>query len=283
MRKIIPFIMVILTTTLFGLNLVATINPYYLLLKDLVASTNCGIHLLIKPTSNPHTFSPTISDVKKLSAADFVLANGLDLEPYLKGYKNVIYASDFIPKEFLIEADEHQEDHHDHGKFNPHIWLSPKLVKDFIIPKVVEVLSQKDPQNEEIYRKNAFNLIKRLEDIQVRLDQTLRNFENGVLVITHPSTVYLTSEYKIKTLALEEGHGKEPSAKKIKEIIEEAKQRKLLGIFAEKQFNPKLLEQIAKELKQKIIVIDHLGVEANNIVEYYENLLKAFQEAVQAR
>ncbi len=63
--------------------------------------------------------------------------------------------------------------------------------------------------------------------------------------------MYLTDPYGIETLSLEEGHGKDPSAKKIREIIEKAKSGKLLGIFAETQFNVELLNLVAKELKTR--------------------------------
>ncbi|HOK84074.1 MAG TPA: metal ABC transporter substrate-binding protein, partial [Pseudothermotoga sp.] len=72
-----------LLTISFGLSVVATINPYYLILKDLLAGSNSELSLLVKPSTNPHTFSPTISDVKKLTSADIIFANGLELEPYL--------------------------------------------------------------------------------------------------------------------------------------------------------------------------------------------------------
>ncbi len=283
-KKTAMFLMITsITSGLFALNLLATINPYYLILKDLAVGTNSEIHLLIKPNTNPHVFSPSFSDIKKLSTADLVFANGLDLEPYLGDYQNVVYVSEFVPSNLLLENALQHEDNHENEKLNPHIWISPKLVKDFVIPGMLEVLSQKDPQNREVYRKNASELLRALEEIHLQFDQLLRNFENGVLVITHPSTVYLTDLYGIKTLALEEGHGKEPSAKKVKEIVNKAREGKLLGIFAEKQFNVKLLEPIARELQRKVVVIDHLGVDAKNTTEYYENLLKAFHEATQPR
>ncbi|MFN4133970.1 MAG: metal ABC transporter substrate-binding protein, partial [Candidatus Hadarchaeales archaeon] len=241
---------------------------------------------LIKPGTNPHTFSPTIGDVKRLTTADIVFANGLELEPYLESYKNIIFLSDFLPKEILLkdahdshEKDEEHDEEHEHGEFNPHIWVSPQLVRDHIIPQIVKVLLEKDPKNRESFEKNAKKLINSLNDVVNRFDQLLSSYKNAVLVITHPSIVYLTVPYGIETLALEEGHGKEPSAKRLMEIIEEARSKKLVGIFAEMQFNEKLLGPIAKELKREIVVLDPLGVNVKNSVDYYENLLGAFQKA----
>ncbi|MFN4190971.1 MAG: metal ABC transporter substrate-binding protein, partial [Pseudothermotoga sp.] len=228
--------------------------------------------------------------VKRLTTADIVFANGLELEPYLEGYKGVIFLSDFLPKEILLkdahdsyekdeENDEENDKEHEHGEFNPHIWISPQLVRDYIIPQILKVLLEKDPKNRENFEKNAERLINSLNDVVDRFDQLLSSYKNSVLVITHPSIVYLTVPYGIETLALEEGHGKEPSAKRLLEIIEKAKSEKLVGIFAEMQFNQKLLIPIAKELKREIVVLDPLGVNAKNAADYYKNLLEAFQRA----
>lgn len=295
MKSIFTLLLIVFVVTIsFGMSIVTTINPYYLILKDLVAGTDNEVFLLIKPGTNPHTFSPTIGDVKKLTTAHIVFANGLKLEPYLEGYKGVIFLSDFLPMEILLKDDndghekdeerdeEHDEEHHEeheHGEFNPHVWVSPQLVRDYIIPQIVKVLSEKDPKNRENFEKNAKRLINSLNDVVNRFDQLLSSYKNAVLVITHPSIVYLTVPYGIETLALEEGHGKEPSAKRLLEIIEKAKSEKLVGIFAEMQFNEKLLAPIAKELKREIVVLDSLGVNAKNVVDYYENLLGAFQRA----
>ncbi len=283
-RTLVLLLTVFVLTVSFGLSIVATINPYYLILKELVAGTNNEVFLLIKPGINPHTFSPTISDVKRLTTADIVFANGLELEPYLEGYREVIFLSDFLPKEILLKDthESHEKDEEndkEHGEFNPHIWVSPKLVRDYVIPQIVKVLLEKDPKNRENFEKNAERLINSLNDVVNRFDQLLSSYKDAVLVITHPSIVYLTVPYGIETLALEEGHGKEPSAKMLREIIERAKSEKLLGVFAEVQFNEKLLIPIAKELKKEIVVLDPLGVNVKNAVDYYKNLLEAFQRA----
>lgn len=289
MKSIFTLLLIVFVITIsFGLSIVTTINPYYLILKDLVAGTDNEIFLLIKPGTNPHTFSPAIGDVKRLTTADIVFANGLELEPYLEGYKGVIFLSDFLPKEILLkdahdsyekdeENDEENDKEHEHGEFNPHIWISPQLVRDYIIPQILKVLLEKDPKNRENFEKNAERLINSLNDVVDRFDQLLSSYRNSVIVVTHPSIVYLTVPYGIETLALEEGHGKEPSAKRLLEIIEKAKSEKLVGIFAEMQFNQKLLAPIAKELKREIVVLDPLGVSVKNAVDYYENLLGAFQ------
>ncbi|MBN2252308.1 MAG: zinc ABC transporter substrate-binding protein, partial [Kosmotogaceae bacterium] len=78
-------LIILLSTTLLPVKIVATINPYYLIVRGIVGH-NGQVDLLIGPGQNPHIFSPKISDVKKLNEADLVIANGLGLESFLESY-----------------------------------------------------------------------------------------------------------------------------------------------------------------------------------------------------
>ncbi len=285
MKRFLFLTLVLFSAVSFGLNIVATINPYYLLVRDIVKGTDAKVTLLVKPNMNPHTFSLTVTDARNLEKADLIIANGLELEPYFEKYeKKVVYLSKFIPEKYLIAEEHHDDEEHDeeqeHGEYNPHLWFSPKLVREYIIPGIMKTLTNLDSKNKLAYEKNAKELTGSLEKVEKEFDSLLKNYKDGVLIINHPSTVYLTAPYGIETLALEEGHGKETSIKHIKEIIEKAKNRKAVGIFAEKNFNTKLLEPIEKELKKKSVILDTLGTSAKSTLEYYNNLLKAFQNAV---
>ncbi len=287
MKRYMLLALLLFSAFSFGLNIVVTINPYYLLVNDLVKGTDAKVALLVRPNMNPHTFSLTVTDARNLEKADLIIANGLELEPYVEKYeKKVVYLSKFIPKKYLVaeehhndDVEEHDEDH-ENGEYNPHLWFSPKLVREYIIPGIMKTLTNLDSKNKLAYEKNAKELTGSLEKVEKEFDSLLKNYKDGVLIINHPSTVYLTAPYGIETLALEEGHGKEPSIKHIMEIIEKAKNRKVVGIFAEKNFNTKLLEPIEKELKKKSVILDTLGTSAKSTLEYYNNLLKAFQNAI---
>ncbi|MDD5683789.1 MAG: metal ABC transporter substrate-binding protein, partial [Mesotoga sp.] len=125
-------LILLFAATTLPLKIVATINPYYLILKE-ITGQEAQVDLLIGPGQNPHIFSPKISDIRKLNDADLVIANGLDLEVFLKPYledltsrgKTIVYMGSLLPDELLVDENEKDDDdepgHHD----NPHIWLDP--------------------------------------------------------------------------------------------------------------------------------------------------------------
>ncbi|UXF01550.1 ABC transporter substrate-binding protein [Fervidobacterium riparium] len=276
----IPF----LVSSAFALNIVATINPYYLIVKDMVKNVSgVSVNILIKPGSDPHTFSPSVSDVKVLAKADIIFANGLGLDDaYLKNYKNVVYLGDYIPKDKLskdeVHVEDEQGDEHEEG-YNPHVWLSPEFLSKYIVPKIRDELSKKDARNAEKYKTRAKEIITSLTNISFKFDKLLSGRKNAVVILDHPSYFYLFKKYNINILSVEEGHGKQPSAKHIKEIVEEAKKNKLIGIFVGPQFNKSGIETISKELKRNYKILDPIGTNAKSITELFESAYVSIKEA----
>jgi len=267
----------LLFTWVFALNIVTTINPYYLIVKQIVGEKS-DVSLLIKPGSDPHTFNPTISDVKALSKADLIVANGLGLDnAYLKNYRNVLFVGERIPAKYLVESGE--EDGHDGKTFNPHVWLSIDFLTDYIIPTIRDELVRMDKQNAKIYDKNAGVIINSLKKYQ-KLIQLLKDKKGAVVILEHPSYVYLFKKYGIQVLALQEGHGKEPSAGHLKNIIELAKKSNLIGVFVGPQFRTEAIKVVSSELKRQYKILDPLGREAKTIADLFENAYNSIKEAV---
>jgi len=279
MKKLLAIGFVLLFFTwFFALNIVTTINPYYLIVKQIVGE-KANVSLLIKPGSDPHTFNPTISDVKALSKADLIVANGLGLDnAYLKNYRNVLFVGERIPAKYLVESGE--EDGHDGKTFNPHVWLSIDFLTDYIIPTIRDELVRMDKQNAKIYDKNAGVIINSLKELSKKFDQLLKDKKGAVVILEHPSYVYLFKKYGIQVLALEEGHGKEPSVEHLKNVIELAKKSNLIGVFVGPQFKTEAIRVVSSELKRQYKILDPLGREAKTISDLFENAYNSIKEAV---
>lgn len=280
--KSVVLIFLLGTVAIFAssLEVIATINPYYLILKE-IASDKINLTLLIKPGSDPHSFSPKVSDVKKLAKADLIIANGLGLDDaYLKNYKNVLYLAKYIPQDLLASDESHEEELEG---INPHIWLSPDFLSDYIIPVMADELVRNDPTNAAVYRSRASILIESLKTLSIRFDELLSKYKNSVVILDHPSYLYLFRKYDVKILSVEEGHGKQPTISHIKEIVEQAKSSKLLGIFVGPQFNPSAIDTISKQLKVEYRVLDPLGLNAKSIVDLFENAYKTIEEEIDGK
>jgi ABC-type Zn uptake system ZnuABC Zn-binding protein ZnuA len=114
-----------------------------------------NVMAIIPDGADPHDFAPSAKDVEALNTAALVVANGLDLEEGLEDVlenlsaDRVFFAADHVTTRSLKDdkhADEHGDEHadehadeHGHGGTDPHIWLSPFTVSEFV-PALGEAL-----------------------------------------------------------------------------------------------------------------------------------------------
>ncbi|MFO7881263.1 MAG: metal ABC transporter substrate-binding protein [Kosmotogaceae bacterium] len=282
MRLKVSLILFLLSIySIFSINIVTTINPYYLLIKDLV-DAKATIDVIIEPGENPHTYSPTINDVKKLRSADLIVANGLSLELYLKDTlkdiedknSNVLYISDFI-EELAHNVHEKEDDH-----INPHLWLSLDYMIEQIIPGLTTKLIEADPENKNFYKDQSEKLIDELEKIRNDAHSILKNYSETNVLLSHHSFEYFFDDFNIEEYAIFEGHGDEPTIKELKSYIEKANNGEFIAIFGEKQQNIEPVQVIVKSTNLSMGILDPLGINIQSIVELFKYNLEQIKEAL---
>jgi zinc transport system substrate-binding protein len=270
-----------LLCSIFSINIATTINPYYLIIKELV-DDKANISVIIEPGDNPHTYSPTINDIKKLRSADLVLANGLSLELYLEDTlkdinnqnSNVVYVSDLIEN----LANDIQKENLAH--INPHIWLSLDFMIEQIIPGLTERITELDPANKDFYRIRSEKLIEELSKIRNNASEILKDYTGTNVLLSHPSFKYFFADFGIKEYAIFEGHGDEPTIKELKSFIEKANNGEFIAIFGEKQQNIEPVQVIVKSTNLNMGILDPLGVDTQDIVELFEYNLSEIEETL---
>ncbi|MYD94015.1 MAG: zinc ABC transporter substrate-binding protein [Chloroflexi bacterium] len=88
-----------------GLSVVASIYPlgYF---TERIGGEQVTVTVLVKPGVEAHGFEPTASDLRTIGAADLVVMNGLELEPWLERALEALEDSD--TRVVLEAADESQ-------------------------------------------------------------------------------------------------------------------------------------------------------------------------------
>ncbi len=293
MRRVIPFFLLILlvATSVIALKVTTTINPYYMIVRDIVGD-RAEVSLLIGPGQNPHVFSPTISDVKRLNEADLVVANGLELEVFLENTleeltrkgKRVLLAGESVPPSLLSEEEDGNGEAatlHSHS-INPHVWLDPLLLVDYIIPVIVETLTEIDPANGLYYGENAEKISGRLMYFYGEAGMYLEQFRGGVVIVSHPSFSYFFDRFGIMLEPIFEGVGDEPSIQELKRLVDFARSGKVIGIFSEYQQSKRSVEILTRETSVGSGSLDPLGISRTDIIDHFrwnlEEMKKAFGE-----
>ncbi|BBE30822.1 putative periplasmic metal-binding protein [Tepiditoga spiralis] len=268
MKKLILMIVLLFSMVAFSLNISTTIYPYYLVLKEIAPKDS--INLIVEPGKSPHTYALTPKDMAKVYRSNIIIGNGLNAETFIEKLlsnlkkKNieVLLCGDSIPKKELINVKNEG--------INPHIWLNPKFMYEYIIPNILEKLIILNPKEKNLYEKNSKKLIERLKKLDVYL-LNLSNNINGSIYTFHPSFDYFAQRYGIKIAGIiETSPGVEPSAKQLKELSKNAKGVK--AIFTEPQLNGKSARKISETLKINKGILDPIGsFEIKKIDELYIN------------
>lgn len=254
------------------LTIVTTIYPYELIIKQIVQD-KADVFTIIPANASPHNYSPLPSDVEKISQADLIFSNGLELETGLEKIltdtkEKHIMLSGFIPKDVIIKdesEDEHHlaeneaEHHHNHAEGNPHIWLNPEMIID-IAKGITQSIISIDPANQMSYNANLAQLISEVEKADANIIAQRKNLNDLNLISFHSSFAYFDARYNIHSLGyIQKSPGKEPNPKELMLLSKTIKNDKISVIIIEPQLNPKPAEIIAKEFNLKLIKLDPLG------------------------
>ena len=170
------------------------------------------------------------------------------------------------------DHDDHGHDDHGHGEFDPHIWLDPMNAK-IIVKKVTNQLSKLDKENSSIYKSNSKKALK-------ELDQMIKEVKSDVnkdakVVVFHDAYQYFEKRFKVNIIgALTVNTDVLPGAEQLAEIREVIEHEKVTCVLSEPQFNPDIVETIAKDTNISSGVLDPLGATLDSGKTLYFDLIK---------
>lgn len=248
---------------------------------DLVRTT-----VMVPPGADPHTYEPKPSQLRGLSGSRIYFSIGAPFEdawlarivaaagpslsvvPMHKGVTLLPAAAPLHNDEAEhAEGKEHHEDHHahadghghDHGTTDPHVWLSPMLVRHMSLA-IRDALAKADPAHAATYRANYDRFAadidamdKKFADLFAALPQDRRRF-----LVFHPSWNYFAHNYGLTELSIEV-EGREPSPRQLRAIIDLARRERITTIFVQPQFSRRAAQTIATEIGARLVDADPLA------------------------
>ncbi len=265
----------------------AGIQPTAYLVEQ-VGGARVAVDVLVRQGQDPHTFEPTPRQVSDLSGARLFFKIGLPFEDVLLAkmrdgaprLKIVDVAAD-VPKRTMdapcCDHDAgHNHDHAEHGgPPDPHVWLSPPLLKTQA-KNVAAALVAADPDHAEEYRENLAALLERIEAVHRRIERKLAPYRGRSFIVFHPGFGYFADAYGLRELAIESG-GRSPTPKQIHALIAMAQAEGANTLFVQPQFDPNSVKPIADAIGGTVASIDGLQFDVlSNYEEIAEKLEKSF-------
>ena len=169
--------------------------------------------------------------------------------------------------------DDHDDhDGHHHGEFDPHIWLDPINAKA-ILNEMVEHLIENDAANASIYKKNLDKALNELDKLTMNVMNELNNSKASI--VFHDAYQYFEERFNVNVLgAFTVNTDVMPGAEQLKEIREIIEHDNVSCVFSEPQFNPDIINAVAKDMNIKTGVLDPLGATLNPGKGLYFDLIK---------
>ena len=173
------------------------------------------------------------------------------------------------------DHDEHGHDDHEghaHGEYDPHIWLDPVNAK-VILNEMVEHLIENDEKNASTYKKNLKKAQKDLDKLLKKVKSDLnKDFKS---IVFHDAYQYFEKRFDVNVLgAFTVNTDVMPGAEQLAEIREIIEHDKVSCIFSEPQFNPDIINAVAKDMDIQTGVLDPLGATLDPGKDLYFDLIK---------
>jgi len=139
---------------------------------------------------------------------------------------------------------------------DPHIWLSPKLVK-LQAKSVCDALCALEPSKAESYKTNLGSFERELDSLDVKLKDALAPMRGKAFLSYHPAWSYFARDYGLRMLCIEE-EGKEVTAPHLESVIAEARKEGVKTVFCQPEFDSRSAESVARELGGTVVPISDL-------------------------
>ncbi|MEQ9199784.1 MAG: zinc ABC transporter substrate-binding protein, partial [Rhodospirillales bacterium] len=171
---------------------------------------------------------------------------------------------------------------HDHHGADPHIWLDPHNAGAIAL-QVAEHLSVLDPGHAETYRRNAGEFTAELEALEARLEAVVKPVAGRKYVVFHDAYRYFEDHFGLKPAgAVTLNPDSTPGAAQVLEIAELIRTRGAVCLFAEPQFEPRLVRRLAEGGEVRVGVLDPLGADLEPGPALYPALMTRLAEALAA-
>ena len=240
------------------------------------------VQVMVQPGASPHAYEPKPTQMAALSKASIYFAVGVPFENvWLKKFAAanpemaVVHTDQGIEKIFMTGHHHGEEDHHEaagaHGHFpsehdanrqahaapDPHIWLSPPLVK-IQSRTIADALQSADPVHKDFYEDQFRRFAAEIDRLDAHLKTTFAGKAGLRFMVFHPSWGYFAHAYGLEQIAIEI-EGKDPKPAQLKMLIEEARRDEIRVIFVQPQFSTKSAALVADSIRGRVVFADPLA------------------------
>jgi zinc transport system substrate-binding protein len=225
-----------------------------------IGGERVAVAVMVPPGFDPHTYEPRPAQLIALQRAQVYFALGDAFEGAWLGRlvadgqgARIVRTDAGIRK---LDSGRAGGGGDDRGG-DPHIWLSPPLVK-VQARHIRDGLIAADEPGRAAYAANYERFAAELERMDGDFKALFRDAPQREFVVFHPAWTYFAQAYGLTQTAVEV-EGKSPTPLQMQRLVERMRQRRIRVVFAQPQRSLRLAETVAASVGARVVVADDLA------------------------
>ena len=260
-----------------------------------IGGEHVDVRVMVRPGYSPATYDPTPQQITALSQTDLFIRAGLPFEQAWMarirsanpGMPILDARGDIKLREFQGHAhaehahagpqpDGQRTATHDTHHADPHVWTDPRLVAH-MAGLIRDGLVELDPARRAVFIRNHAAFIDELDRLDRDIRALLDPLSHRRFLVFHPAWGYFADAYGLVQVAIEHD-GKQPGARSLAALIEQARQERIRIVFVQPQFDRRQARQVAEAIGGEVIAADPL---APDYIDNLRRVAQRFAEALQ--
>ncbi|MBU6145566.1 MAG: zinc ABC transporter substrate-binding protein [Paenibacillaceae bacterium] len=214
-----------------------------------VGGDHVRIAQIIPNGVDPHSYQATAADVRKLSDAQIIFFNGLNLE----GRMTDVFARMEVPTVALGDAVDRAQLRAYGEAFDPHIWFDVSLWKQ-TVRVVRDALVAVDPAHSSAYTARARAYEETLQALHEEVSAMIRAYDRSrrVLVTAHDAFGYFGAAYGVDVYGVQGiNTNSEASSRDVTRLRDMIVARGVRAVFVESSVSPRTIEAVIAGAKAR--------------------------------
>ena len=239
------------------LNVVVTNSILADMTKN-IAGDQINLHSIVPIGQDPHEYEPLPEDIAKVSDADLIFYNGINLEnaSFSKMVKNaqMVENQDYFAASDGVEV-IYLEGQSAKGKEDPHAWLS--LENGIIYAQnIAKQLMVKDPKNKDVYQQNLDTYTQELAALDAKAKSSFAAIpaDKKLIVTSEGCFKYFSKAYDIPSAYIWEINTEEEGTpQQTRDLVQKLKAGPTpAALFVESSVDDRPMKTISRETGIKI-------------------------------
>ena len=205
------------------------------------------VHVLVPPGAHPGTYTPGHAAMERVSHAEVYLNLGSQFH-FERMWMGRI--RDLNPELRVFTSDEQDRSE------DPHLWTGFEGARR-LARTAHRGLAETLPGRDDVLQERLELLLNRIGAKEAAFRTALEGQAGKRFYVFHPAWSALAREFGLEQVSIEE-HGKEPSARRLADLVDQARRDGVRFILVQPQFSQQGARAVARAANAEVLFVDPL-------------------------